>query len=295
MMFRISGVLAILLAASMALGQRSIGEQGDRTERFLRTELKPERPPRSKGGAPESSFKERGVRRIVTTTSWVAQPGYSYSTRSQSWGLTLLSSTTPRARYYYVDRQLGKPLDAEAQPTDDPTQVRYFDGTAAGSSLFMGSYVKVSTRSGFKFERWSGLGSVQLNSDDDYFQFSANLFYSQTVHADTFWSASLDITDGRTFPGIALTFSPSHNWVSAPDDYFDRGWTYDLTADMSLDLGFPRPIALTLGYTFPSRFGGEFDYYVRVAFRLGDGPQIRLKLSKDNIYGFEAVHRFSLR
>lgn len=289
------GMIIVLLAVVTTGAMAQQAEQGDRTERFERATFKPARIAIPKGGAPEVEFRTKGVRRFGQDTTITFQPGYSYSTRSTGWGLTLLSNTTPRARYFYVDRETGKPLDSNAKPTDDPKETRYFDGTAAGSTLFMASRTHTHTRTGFNFDRWSGLGSVQLNSDDDQFQVSASLFGSQTIHEETFWSASLDFTDGKSIPNVALTYTPSFNWVRAPGDYKDSGWTHDLTADASFDLGLPRPLVLTAGYTFPSRFSGDFDYYLRLAYRLTNGPQIRVKLAKDNIYSVEAVMRFTLR
>ena len=279
---------ALLCSAVQA---QTVADPVDRTEKFLRGDAKPPRIARSKAAVDESKFSARGFKRWVSDQSSLAIPNFTFRPGGTAYGASLARSVSPRSKYYYVDRVSGKPLNPRAQPTDKASEVQYFEGDGQWALFALISGTRSDPNAGPARNRAGGLLSVQLNRDQDRLQFGLNLFGSTSERGTKFFSPSLDITDNRSIPGVCLTFTTNFNQLWG-NGFADYGWTFDLNADTSVSLSHRTRLGISSGYTFPSRFGGQYDFFVRAAVPIGDGKKLRIKWGRDNAVTIDVVIRF---
>lgn len=287
--------MRVLLGLGAALvAAPSIAQSGtdpiDRTDKFLRQDARPERGLRSKAEIDETKFSARGRRKYAADESGLFIPSYSTRPGGRSYGASLAKSASPRARYFYIDRDTGKPLNARALPTDKPSEIQYFEGDGRWALFSLISITHSQPDGSPGSNRAGGLLSVQVNRDQDRIQVGLNAYGSTTEGGSKFFSPSLDISDSRTLPGFCFTWTTNFNQVWG-NGYAAYGWTFDFTVDTSLRV-LGRPIGVTTGYTLPSRFGGPYDFFARAGISLGGGKKLRLKWSRDNTITLDCVIRF---
>lgn len=275
---------------------------GDRLDRLGLRKLDIDRRiSRSVARAKESEFAKIGRRVYVLAKGLKFVPALTVKPDTHAVGASGTFAVSPQASYYYVNEG-GLKLDADAKPIpadDHTTEPAMFDGDdALASAVILGFKRKYPAAT---VDTKSLILSVQpvassRRKDIDstvgtplFLVPTANFAYIEVQGGAKIFSVALDLTNSTLIPNWDITWTSNWNRLTVSGSPATEGLTFDLSVSAPFSLGRGPSLKIDAGYTLPSRFNGDWDYFARVSQQVGEYTKLRVKLAKDNVFTMDLV------